>query len=145
MTEQPGYGQGDATFQAAGGEAGVRALVDDFYDIMSTDPRFATIYSWHSKDQEQTRDKLARFLCAWMGGPRRFSEKYGPISIPKAHQHLPVTGVERDQWLECMGLALARQPYPPALVRYLLEQLAVPAERVRALRARLDQEQAAKS
>ena len=134
----PAYGQGDATFQAAGGEAGVRALVDCFYDIMSSDVRFATIWSWHPDDPELSRDKLARFLCAWMGGPRRFSEKYGPISIPKAHQHLPVTEAERDQWLDCMTLALNQQGYPAALVEYLQLQLAVPAGRVLQLRQRLD-------
>ncbi|MFK7916045.1 MAG: group II truncated hemoglobin [Pseudomonadales bacterium] len=136
----PAYGQGDATFQAAGGEAGVRALVDSFYDIMSSDARFATIWSWHPKDPELSRDKLARFLCAWMGGPRRYNEKYGSISIPKAHQHLSVTPAERDQWLDCMGLALAEQGYPQALVDYLAEQLAVPANRVLQLRQRLDGE-----
>ena len=135
----PAYGQGDATFQAAGGVEGVRALVDRFYDIMSTDPRFATIWSWHPADPELSRDKLARFLCAWMGGPRRFSEKYGPISIPKAHQHLPVTVAEHDQWLSCMSLALAEQNYPQSLVDYLAEQLAIPAGRVLQLAQRLEQ------
>lgn len=138
----PAYGEGDATFQAAGGEAGVRALVDRFYTIMSTDGRFATIWSWHPGDPELSRDKLTRFLCAWMGGPRLFSEKYGPISIPKAHQHLPVTAAERDQWLECMAQALQEQDYPAPLVAYLLEQLAVPAERVLQLRVRLESSQA---
>lgn len=131
MSEQPHYGDGDATFIAAGGEAGIRRLVDRFYDIMSSDPAFATIWSWHPDDKAQSRDKLARFLCAWMGGPRLFSEKYGPISIPQAHQHLPVTAKERDDWLHCMGLALADQDYPPALVDYLIAQLGVPAERIR--------------
>lgn len=130
MTDQRPYGEGDATFQAAGGESGIRRLVDRFYDIMSSDPAFATIWSWHPEDRELSRDKLARFLCAWMGGPRLFSEKYGRISIPGAHQHLKVTATERDQWLNCMALALADQHYPQSLVDYLLEQLAVPAERI---------------
>ncbi len=125
------YGQGDATFKAAGGEDGIRRLVDSFYDIMDTNAEYQTIRRWHPKDLTVSRDKLARFLCAWTGGPRRYSEKYGPISIPQAHAHLDVTEIERDQWLSCMARALAEQDYPQSLRDYLIEQLGVPAERVR--------------
>ena len=132
MAEDPQFGIGDATFQAAGGEEGIRALVDTFYDIMSSDLQYRTIRSWHPDDNRVSRDKLARFLCGWMGGPRRYTEKYGPISIPGVHAHLDVTEKERDDWLGCMAKALAKQAYPPSLIAYLLEQLAVPAEAVRA-------------
>ena len=109
MAEDPQFGIGDATFQAAGGEAGIRALVDTFYDIMSSDLQYRTIRSWHPDDNHVSRDKLARFLCGWMGGPRRYNEKYGSISIPHVHAHLDVTERERDDWLGCMAKALAKQ------------------------------------
>jgi hemoglobin len=124
------YGQGEATFQAAGGEAGIRKLVDHFYDIMASEPMYQRIYDWHP-DDTTARDKLARFLCGWMGGPRRYQEHYGPISIPAVHQHLPVTATERDMWLGCMAQALAQQDYPQALRDYLLEQFSFPAELIR--------------
>ena len=135
MKAHPDYGSADATFQAAGGEAGIRLLVDVFYDIMEADPRFSDIRSMHPADLEVSRDKLARFLCGWTGGPRRYREKYGAITIPGAHAHLGVTAKERDQWLACMAAALAAQDYPQSLVQYLLEQLAVPAERIRQVNA----------
>lgn len=128
----PRYGTGDATFQAAGGEPGIRSLVDAFYNIMAADAEYATILAWHPTDNTLSRDKLARFLCGWMGGPRRYQEKYGPISIPGVHAHLRVTERERDQWLSCMAKALKQQEYPETLVAYLLKHLSVPAERVRA-------------
>lgn len=128
--ETPRYGHGDTTFKSVGGEAGVRRLVDDFYDIMSTTPEYQRIFRWHP-DGDEAREKLARFLCGWMGGPKRYHEKYGAISIPGVHAHLAITAVERDMWLGCMTDALARQPYPEALKKYLIEQLAVPAEAVR--------------
>lgn len=133
MTEEqkPTYGIGDASFQAAGGEAGIRRLVDAFYDLMGSDPRFATIYAMHPDDKEISRDKLARFLCGWLGGPKRYHEKYGSISIPRIHEHLAIASDERDQWLTCMAEAVAAQPFEPAFKRYLLEQLFVPAEAVR--------------
>jgi len=126
-----GYGEADATFQAAGGEAGIRQLVDTFYDHMDADQAFATIRAMHPEDLTVSRDKLARFLCGWMGGPRRYNEKYGSITIPGAHAHLKVTKIERDQWLGCMQAALAEQDYPTSLVTYLLKQLFVPADRIR--------------
>ncbi len=137
----PEYGTGDATYRAAGEEAGIRRLVDCFYDIMGNNPEFERIWSWHPSDKAVSRDKLARFLCAWTGSPRLYNEKYGAISIPKAHQHLAVTATERDQWLGCMALALAEQPYPPELCEYLLTQLAVPANRIVQMR----QQQAAQA
>lgn len=131
MTSSNEYGQGDATYRAAGGQAGIRRLVDSFFDLMGSDPRYRVIYDWHPPDREESRDKLALFLCGWMGGPRPFVEKYGPIQIPAAHRHLPITAVERDLWLDCMARALRRQDYPEALVDYLLRELFVPAERIR--------------
>ena len=123
------FGQDDATFQAAGGEAGIRQLVDSFYAIMGRNPAYARIFEWH-RDVPEARDKLARFLCGWMGGPRRYREKYGPINIPQAHGHLNVTVVERDMWLNCMAEALAEQPYSDELRDYLITQLGVPAQRI---------------
>lgn len=127
---RPRFGQGNTTFRAAGGEDGIRQLVDSFYDLMSSKSEYNKIYHWHPSDQE-ARDKLARFLCGWMGGPRRYKEKYGAINIPKAHAHLPITNVERDMWINCMNEALNQQPYSDALKRYLIEQLSIPAEHVR--------------
>jgi hemoglobin len=47
------------------------------------------------------------------------------------HKHLDITALERDLWLDCMSRALAEQDYPTDLVEYLLQQLYIPAERVR--------------
>lgn len=130
-SNQGAYGTGDASFQAAGGEAGLRKLVDNFFDRMGTDQRFATIYEMHPDDIEVSRDKLARFLCGWLGGPKRYQEKYGSIGIPRVHAHLPIGTAERDQWLTCMSESVAEQDFAPDFKRYLMEQLAVPAEAVR--------------
>ena len=56
------YGRGDATFQAVGGEEGLRQLVDTFYDIMKNNADYRTIWDWHPKDKQLSRDKLYRFL-----------------------------------------------------------------------------------
>ena len=125
------YGTGDASFQAAGGEPGLRRLVDDFFDRMGSDERFATIHAMHPPDEEVSRDKLARFLCGWLGGPKRYQEKYGAIGIPRVHAHLAIATPERDQWLTCMAEAVAEQSFAEDFKDYLIKQLAVPAEAVR--------------
>jgi hemoglobin len=124
------FGIEDASFRAAGGESGLRRLVADFYEIMSTAPRARRLYAMHRDDLEVATDKLARFLCGWLGGPSQYREKYGPIRLPMAHAHLPVTGEDRDTWLWCMEQALERQPYTESFRRYLLRALSIPSERI---------------
>lgn len=129
MTYQ--YGTEDASYQAAGKLAGITQLVDCFYDYMDKLPDAKIIREMHPRDLTVSRDKLTCFLSGWLGGPRLFSEKYGAISIPKVHQHLSVESPERDAWLLCMKKAASEQPYDESFKKYLLEQLFVPAERIR--------------
>lgn len=128
--EKP-YGEGDASFIAAGGEEGIRKLVDAFYDAMEVLPEAKGILSMHKTDLTITRDKLASFLCGWLGGPKRYKEKYGTIHIPRAHAHLDIGIEERDAWLKCMAVALEQQSYPEEFKDYLLRELFTPAERSR--------------
>jgi hemoglobin len=125
------YGTGSASFQAAGGETGVRRLVDNFFARMGSDERFATIHELHPEDKAVSRDKLACFLCGWLGGPKLYNEKYGAIGIPRVHAHLAIGANERDQWLRCMSESVAEQPFAASFKIYLMEQLYVPAEAVR--------------
>ncbi len=130
-SQQPRYGDGDASFQAAGGRTGIRRLVDNFYDLMEQLPETQEIRALHPADLTQSRDKLARFLCGWLGGPQLYREKYGSIRIPSAHAHLNIGTKQRDAWLLCMHKALEQQPYAESFKAYLIEQLAIPAERCR--------------
>lgn len=125
------YGHQDTSFQAAGGEEGLRLLVDRFYEEMDRLPEAKLIREMHNADLTEVKDKLARFLCGWLGGPRRFQEKYGPINIPMAHAPFPIGRAERDAWLLCMKKAVEAQPYAQDFKAYLMQAFSVPAERVR--------------
>ncbi len=125
------YGSGDASFLAAGGEAGIFKLVNDFFDRMGSDERFRTIWRMHPDDKDVSRDKLARFLCGWLGGPKLYRERYGAIGIPRVHAHLAIATPERDQWLTCMSESVAEQSFAADFKIYLMEQLFIPAEAVR--------------
>ena len=124
------YGVGDASYRAAGEQAGITKLVDAFYRIMDEWPEAAAIRRMHPSDLTESRDKLARFLCGWTNGPKLYSQKYGPIKIPPAHAHLRVGAAEREAWLACMERALAEQDYADEFRAYLLRELRVPAQRI---------------
>lgn len=125
------YGDNDSSYIAAGREDGIRRLVDSFYAIMETLPEARDIRAMHADDLTVAREKLTCFLCGWLGGPREYAGRYGPISIPQVHHHLNIGTAERDAWMRCMRHAIAKQPYAPSFQRYLLEQFALPAERIR--------------
>ena len=55
-------------FERLGGEPGVRALVDRFYDLMELEPRFAALRAMHPTTLDGSRDKLFRL---WPAGHRR--------------------------------------------------------------------------
>lgn len=127
------YGEGDASYRAAGGLPGLEKLVDRFYEYMDILPEAQIIRGMHPDDLTEARDKLTRFLSGWLGGDKLFSQKYGPIIVPKAHAHLDIGEAERDAWMLCMEKAVAEQAYAENFKSYLLKELSVPAERCRVM------------
>ena len=84
----------------------------------------------HPKDLTNSIDKLSRFLCGWLGGPKRFQEKYGSIKLPQAHAQFPIGQTERETWLRCMEKAADKQPYQEDFKLYLLKKLQFPASKI---------------
>lgn len=122
------YGEGDATYQALGGFAGIEQLVNDFYLIMDSDNAYQPIATMHTEPEQIKRDKLLYFLCGWTGGAENYHQHFGKtISMPGAHAHLKIGVEERDQWLNCMAQALAKQDYSEELQQYMLTALSHPA------------------
>lgn len=136
MSKRPGeYGYEDTSLKAMGGEAGVRRLVDLFYDAMEQRPDARAILAMHPADLTLSRAKLAAFLTGWLGGPKRYREQWGSIRIPTAHQHLRIGAAERDAWLGCMQEAIDQLPVAADFKRYFMEAVAVPANRCMTVRA----------
>jgi len=125
------YGAGDNSYRMAGELAGITQLVDVFYHNMDTFPESKKIRAMHPADLVESRKKLAYFLSGWLGGPKLYSEHFGSIRIPLAHKHLSVGVEESEAWLFCMKKAIDQQPYEEPFKVYLIEQLRVPAERIR--------------
>lgn len=89
-----------------GGEQGIRALVDRFYDLMDSLPEAARIRAMHPADLAESREKLALFLMMWSGGPRTYVEHRGHPRLRARHLPFPIDSADRDAWLHCMRLAL---------------------------------------
>ena len=96
-------------YQLLGGEAGVRALANDFYDIMESAPEAADLYAIHPLPLDAIRQKFFEFLSGWTGGPPLFEEKYGHPRLRARHLPFKVDCKMRDQWMFCMNKALDRQ------------------------------------
>merc|ERR1711974_67032 len=54
-----------------GGEAGIRHLVDRFYQYMDSEARYAEIRAMHAQDLGPVREYFSQYLISWMGGPLR--------------------------------------------------------------------------
>lgn len=100
------FGPDNTPYDAIGGDAAVRALVDTFYDHMDNDPAFATIRGLHPGDLSESRNKLYEFLCGWLGGPQLYTEKHGHPRLRARHAPFAIGETERDQWLACMTRAM---------------------------------------
>lgn len=107
-------------FEAIGGEAPLRRLVDAFYDRMDTRPEYAGIRALHPPELSGSRDKLYWFLCGWSGGPGYYVERFGHPRLRARHLPFAIASKERDQWLNCMQQALRDSGVAPALQQRLM-------------------------
>jgi hemoglobin len=98
--------EGATPFQRLGGEAGVRALVDRFYDLMDLEPHYRGIRALHPTTLDGSRDKLFWYLCGWLGGPNHYIERFGHPMLRARHLPFAIGNAERDHWMACMTQAM---------------------------------------
>ena len=108
-------------FVRLGGEGGVRALVDRFYDLMDLEPDYAEIRAMHPGTLDGSRDKLFWFLCGWLGGPDLYVQRHGHPRLRARHLPYAIGIRERDQWMACMIQALHEQQIDETLAERLAE------------------------
>lgn len=92
-----------------GGEAGVRALAEAFYDAMdATEPELAALHQVDDAGRVSrgSRDRFALFLIEWLGGARQYSATHGHPRLRMRHGTTPVNTAMRDAWLRSMQHAL---------------------------------------
>lgn len=118
-------------FELIGGAAGVRQLVDRFYDVMDTAPEGADIRAMHPERLDTSREKLFLFLTGWLGGPPLYTERHGPPMLRARHLPFPIGEAESDAWIWCMEQALAEQQMPEELRDFLRDRFRTMANHMR--------------
>lgn len=118
-------------YELIGGEAGLRTLVDRFYDLMDSSPAAAKIRGLHAQSLKQSREKLFLFLSGWSGGPPLYVEKFGHPRLRMRHMPFSIGTVERDQWLWCMNKALDESRVDPRAREFLKQRFAEVADFMR--------------
>lgn len=118
-------------YEKMGGEQGIRALVDRFYDLMDTLPEAARIRAMHPADLASSREKLALFLMMWSGGPRTYWELRGHPRLRARHLPFPIDAADRDAWLLCMDRALEESSIEEPVRRGLSDSFSRIAEHMR--------------
>lgn len=110
-----------------GGETGIRALVDRFYELMDTAPDAVHVRALHAHNLKVSREKLFKYLSGWTGGPDLYVEQYGHPKLRMRHFPFAIGARERDEWLWCMDQALSSHEMAEDVRTYLkgrLHQLA---------------------
>jgi hemoglobin len=108
-------------FEHLGGERGVRALVDRFYDLMDLEPAYAQLRAVHPSTLDGSRDKLFWYLCGWLGGPDHYVSRFGHPRLRARHLPYAIGTIERDQWMACMIAAMHEIEVAPGLAARLAE------------------------
>jgi len=106
-------------YELMGGEAGIRGLVNRFYDNMDTYPEASKVRAIHPETLDVSRDKLFMFLSGWSGGPALYVQTYGHPRLRQRHMPFPIGGPERNEWLWCMFKALDESGYNDQLIELL--------------------------
>ena len=114
-----------------GGEVGVRALVDRFYDLMDQDPEYSPIRKMHPPSLAEARNKLFWFLSGWMGGPDLYVERFGHPRMRMRHMGFAIGNAERDHWLNCMRRALKDADIDDQMKQQLMQTFGKIADAVR--------------
>jgi hemoglobin len=118
-------------YDLIGGETGLRALVERFYDLMDSSPEAKDIRALHAGSLKQSREKLFMFLSGWSGGPSLYIEKYGHPRLRQRHMPFSIGELERDQWLWCMNKALDESQMDAQVIQHLKARFAETADFMR--------------
>lgn len=98
-------------YQAVGGDAGVRRLVERFYFHLDTREDVAELRALHGDNLAPVKERLIRFLTEWMGGPKNYTEPgpdggRGKPRLRKKHLQFSIGPRDADAWMRCMAAAL---------------------------------------
>ena len=108
-----------SVYDAAGGEATFRTLVERFYAAVATDPILRPIYP--DEDLADATERLTLFLMQYWGGPNTYSAQRGHPRLRMRHNPFAIGQRERDAWLRHMTAAVDSLDLQPNVRKALLD------------------------
>ena len=123
------WGSKPTPYEEIGGDAPVRALVDEFYDII--DAESPVLRAMLPSDMSTSRQKLYEFLSGWMGGPPLYFERRGHPRLRMRHMPFAIDTTAAQEWARCMSQALASINAPASIRTYLERELGATAHGLR--------------
>lgn len=95
-------------YSQIGGEAGVKHLVETFYDLIEQHPQGEAVNLLHLRGHGVAHSRVEQFnfLSGFLGGPGLYAEKYGHSNVRLMHEHVEIDAEAKDAWLVCMGMAI---------------------------------------
>lgn len=91
-----------------GGEDRLRALVEQFYDLIETLPEGSNLRRLHARGHgvAHARVEQFNFLSGFLGGRQFYKEKHSHMDVKLIHAHVPIRQADADNWLACMDKAI---------------------------------------
>jgi len=111
----------DTVYEAAGGEATFRDLVDRFYAGVAGDPVLRPLYPKDPQMFAAANEHLRLFLIQYWGGPTWYSEQRGHPRLRMRHMPFAIGRAERDAWMAHMRDAVHAIDAPEAVRGAFLE------------------------
>ncbi|EPY12757.1 MULTISPECIES: globin domain-containing protein [Paenibacillus] len=111
-------------YEAIGGEATVRKMVEAFYPRVQAHPLLAPLFP---EDIMPVMERQFMFLTQFFGGPSLYSDQFGHPMMRARHLPFPITHDRADAWLGCMREALHEIGMEPGLAAMVIDRLSGPA------------------
>ncbi|WP_268626031.1 globin [Paenibacillus alvei] len=111
-------------YEAIGGEATVRKMVEAFYPRVQAHPLLAPLFP---EDIMPVMERQFMFLTQFFGGPSLYSDQFGHPMMRARHLPFPITRDRADAWLGCMREALHEIGMEPGLAAMVIDRLSGPA------------------
>jgi hemoglobin len=105
----------ESLYEAIGGEARVRVILQDLYDRLFVDPIVGFLFE--GKDKAHIVERQVAFTSRMLGGP----QVYEGLSLPKAHAQLPLLPGHFDRRHRLLAQVLEAHAVPPQVARVWLQ------------------------
>ncbi|MCL6453520.1 MAG: globin [Alicyclobacillus sp.] len=111
-------------YEAMGGSETIGRLVDAFYRRVQAHPNLSRLFP---EDIIPVRNKQYKFLTQLFGGPRLYSDIYGPPMLRAKHLPHPITLKRAEEWLSCMAAAMDEIGFTGPVRDFVFQRLTMTA------------------